>query len=155
MKEGKFFPPLLESKMSFPYPFPGPVALYNNLPINAQYYKPSQFYITAISLGSITTITTAKDNNYVIGQLCRLIIPAANKCYQLNEQTGYVIDIPASNQVTLDINSIGYNLFQTSTYPVQPQILAIGDINSGAINQNGNRQTLTFIPGSFQDISPL
>ena len=48
---GKVFPSFLGSKMSFPYPFPGPVALYNNLPINAQYYKPSQFYITAISLG--------------------------------------------------------------------------------------------------------
>lgn len=141
--------------MSFPYPYTGPVSLYNNLPINAQYYQPSQFFISAISLGPTTTITTTVNNNYVIGQLCRLIIPQANRCSQLNEQTGYVIAIPNPNQVTLNINSSGYNLFQTSTYPTQPQILAIGDINSGVINNIGNGSEGTFIPGSFINISPL
>lgn len=140
--------------MSFPYPYPGPVALYNNLPINAQYYQPSQFFISAISLGPTTTITTTVNNNYVIGQQCRLIIPELNGCSKLNEQTGYVIAIPNPNQVTLNINSSGLNQFVTSTYPTQPQILAIGDINSGAINGNVIFETGTYIPGSFMDISP-
>jgi len=141
--------------MSFPYPYTGPVALYNNLPINAQYYQPSQFFISAISLGTTTTVTTTVDNNYVIGQLCRLIIPPTNGCPQLNEQTGYVIAIPNPNQVTLNINSSGLNSFVTSTYPTQPQILAIGNINSGAINSTGISNDSTFIPGSFINISPL
>lgn len=141
--------------MSFPSPYLGPIPPYNNVPINAQYYQPSQFFISAMTLGPTTTVTTAKDNNYVIGQLCRLIIPPLNGCSQLNEQTGYVIDIPNPNQVTLAINSQGMNAFTTSTYPTQPQILAIGDVNSGNINASGNLNTSTIIPGSYINISPL
>jgi len=37
--------------MTFPYPYTGPIALYNNLPIEPQYYQPSQFFISDITLG--------------------------------------------------------------------------------------------------------
>lgn len=132
-----------------------PIPLYANVPIQAQFYKPSRFVISAITLGSTTLVTTTVDHNYVIGQLVRLIIPNANGTYQLNEKSGYVISIPTATQVVLDIDSSMYNLFQTSSNPTQPQILATGDINSGKINNNGNLQTGTYIPGSFQNISPL
>ena len=141
--------------MSFPSPIPGPIPPYANVPINAQYYQPSQFFISAITLGPTTLITTTVNHNYVISQQCRLIIPSINGPLQLNQQTGYVIQIPNPNQVVLNINSSGLNLFQSSTYPTQPQIVAIGDINFGAINQNGLSQVGTFIPGSFINISPL
>ncbi len=132
-----------------------PIPLYANVPIQAQFYKPSRFVISAITLGSTTLVTTTVDHNYVIGQLVRLIIPNANGTYQLNERSGYVISIPSTTQVVLDIDSSMYNLFQTSSNPTQPQILATGDINSGKINNNGNLTTGTYIPGSFQNISPL
>ncbi len=141
--------------MGFPYPFPGPVAPYNNVPINPQYFEPSQFFISAISLGQTTTVTTTVNHNYIVGQLVRLIIPSFNGTIQLNEQSGYVIGIPNPNQVTLNINSSSYSLFQTSTYPTQPQIVAVGNINSGFINASGNVNVGTFIPGAFINISPL
>ncbi len=141
--------------MQFVHSISGPIALYNNVPINAQYFQPSQFFISTITLGQTTIITTTINHNYVVGQLVRLIVPEQNGTYQLNEQSGLVISIPNTNQVELNIDSTFYNFFQTSTYPTQPQIVAIGDLNSGKINNNGNLQTGTFIPGSFQNISPL
>jgi hypothetical protein len=141
--------------MGFPSPFPGPVAPYYNVPINAQYYKPSQFFISGITLGQTTLVTTTVNHNYVIGQGVRLVIPYFNGTNQLNEQQGLVISIPNPNQVIINIDSSAYTLFKTSTYPTQPQILAIGDINSGDINASGNVNTGTFIPGSFINISPL
>lgn len=133
----------------------GPIAPYSNVPINAQYYLPSRFTISAVTLGATTIVTTTDDNDYVIGQLCRLIIPPSFGCRQLNESQSFVIDIPASNQVTLQLNSsIGVDPYIASSAATPAQILAIGNINSGAINSNGNQQIGTFIPGSFIDISP-
>src|SRR6266481_9514332 len=132
----------------------GPIALYNNVPVNPEYYKPRQWFISTITLGTTTLVTTTVDHDYVIGQLCRLLIPQANGCRQLNETTSYVIDIPNPNQVILRLNSYGIDAFTVSTQPTQPQILGIGDINLGNINASGNLNTSTLIPGSYQNISP-
>ena len=141
--------------MAFPYPYTGPIALGNNFPINSQYYAPQMFFISNISLGPTTEVTTTVDHDYVIGQECRLIIPQLNGSYQLNEKTGLVISIPSPNQVILDIDSSqNVSQFQTSTSKTQPQILAIGDINTGSINSQGRSNNRTFIPGSFINISP-
>lgn len=141
--------------MSFPYPYTGPIALYNNLPINANYYQPSQFFISTITKGSTTLVTTTADHNYVVGQLVRFIIPITNGIRQLNGQSGYVISIPSDTQVVVNIDSSNYNSFQSSSQPTQPQILAIGDINSGSINSSGNLNLSTTIPGAYENISPL
>ena len=137
-------------------PFPGPIAPESNPPINPQYFQPSLFFITAISLGRTTTVTTSEDNNYVVGQLVRLVIPKAYGSYQLNERQGYVISIPAADQVTLDIDSKGVNTFISSPTGVTtlPQMMAIGDINSGVTN-TGRTGNGTYVPGSFINISPL
>lgn len=141
-------------------PFPGgPTPAYNNPPIEPQYFKPSRFEIADISLGPTTTVTTIEDQNYVIGQQVRLLIPQQYGTVQLNNQVAYVTSIPSSTQVVLDIVSTGYNSFiaspasQTQNVSV-PQIIAIGDINSGNINNDGNRHTSILIPGSFHNISP-
>lgn len=135
-------------------PFPGPTPPYNNPPIAPYNYQPSQFYISNISLGQTTTVTTTANHNYVIGQLCRLLIPFGFGCTNLNEMTGYVISIPSADEVVLNLNSVGITPFQTQTYANQPQILAVGSINTGAINANGINSTLTYVPGSFINISP-
>lgn len=138
-----------------------PIPPYQNVPIQSQFYQPSQFVITAISLGPTTTITTAIDNNYVIGQLCRLTIPSKYGSRALNEQQAYVISLPASDQVVLDLNSTGSDPFIPSPtfLPFEsqtpPQIMAIGDINTGVVNGNGRSPVGTFIPGSFINISPI
>lgn len=133
-----------------------PIPPYQNLPIEDQFYVPSRFNISAITRGLTTTITTSVDHDYVIGQQIRLIIPPSFGSYQLNEVQGYVLSIPASNQVTTTINSLrNVDAFIASSAPSKAQILAIGDINQGAINATGRINTGTFIPGSFIDISPL
>jgi hypothetical protein len=141
--------------MAYPYPITGPIAPYNNVPIQPQWFQPSQFFISNITLGVNTTITTTTDMNYVIGQQVRLIIPFFFGCRQLNEKTGVVISIPASNQVITNIDSAqNVDAFTASASTTQPQIMAIGDVNTGVINSNGILITGTFIPGSFQNISP-
>lgn len=137
--------------------FPGPQSPFQNPPIVPQYFQPSQFFISAISLGQTTIVTTTVDNNYVIGQLCRLLIPTQYGSIQLNEVQGYVISLPASNQVELAIDSSqNVDAFISSPIygPTLPQIVAIGDINTGQISSTGNKNNLTYIPGSFQNISP-
>lgn len=133
-----------------------PIPAYQNVPIQANYFQPSQFVISGISLGSVTTVTTTLDINYVIGQEVRLLIPPSFGSIQLNNVTAYVIDIPASNQVTLDINSsVNVDAYISSTDTTQSaQILAIGDINSGITSSTGRNIPTTNIPGAFINISP-
>lgn len=131
-----------------------PIPLFQNMPIEAQFYSPGRFVITAISLGQTTAITTSTDHDYVIGQQVRILIPASFGTIQLNEKTGFVISIPSSTQVILDIPSADMDAFTSSSGICQPQILALGDINCGAINASGRINLTTYIPGSFINISP-
>lgn len=142
------------------YPFDvGPIARERNPPIHPEYYEPSRFVISAIDEGFNTVVTTNVAHNYVIGQEVRLLISEFWGAYQLNNRKGYVISIPSSTQVTLTINSIGINPFglkdPSPQYPQEPQIIAIGDINTGPINAYGPNHTFPTIPGAFRDISPI
>ena len=134
-----------------------PIPLYQNFPIEAQFFQPSRFVISNVTLGSTTIITTVLDMNFVIGQEIRLLIPAQFGCVQLNYKTGYVLSLPASNQVEVSINSnVNVNQYIAGTSTTNsPQIIAIGDINQGSINSNGPRNTDSGIPGAFENISPL
>jgi hypothetical protein len=140
-----------------------PIPPYSNVPIQPQFYQPSRFVISGVSFGNSTTITTSANVNYVIGQQVRLLIPPSFGCIQLNESQGYVLSIPAPNQVVLSIDSSkNVDPFIASSSKIeQAQILAIGDINSGFISSTGrsvpitNGNTQTQIPGSFINISPF
>lgn len=134
-----------------------PIPPYSNPPIEPQFYQPSRFVISNVTLGATTVVTTIVDMNYVIGNTVRLSIPPTFGCRQLNETQGYVLSLPASNQVELSINSsVGVDAYTTSSATTKPQILAIGDINSGQINSNGivNSNTNVSVPGAFINISP-
>jgi len=142
--------------MTSPF-FKGPIAPYRNVPVEPQYFQPSVFVITAISQGQTTTITTSADNNYVIGQLVRVTMPAAFGIRQINEQLAYVISIISPIQFVIDLNSSQFDPFIAPPlhYSTLPQVMAVGDINSGVISQNGRSVPFTTIPGGFQNISPL
>ena len=135
----------------------GPIAPESNPPITPQYYTPNRFNISAISTGQTTTVTTTVNNNYVVGQLVRLVIPSLYGAYDLNEQSGIVISVPAANQVVINIPSYNSATFlpNASSGETQPQILAIGDVNSGVVNSSGRTNTGTYIQGSFINISPV
>jgi len=136
-----------------------PVPIYANLPIEPQYYTPWRFVISAISLGVTTTITMVipaiTDLTYVVGQQVRLIIPPTFGCRQLNGQTAYVIAVNLPDQVVLDINSSqNVDSYIASSQPTPAQILAIGDILAGAINNNGTQNQTNYVIGSFINVSP-
>jgi hypothetical protein len=132
-----------------------PIPVFQNLPIEPQFYQPSQFFISAISLGVTTIVTATTNMNYIVGQLVRILIPNGFGTRQLNEQLGYVISLPAGNQVEVNINSAAYDPFKNNALlTTKAQILAVGDNNSGIISSTGRVIPTTNIPGSFINISP-
>jgi hypothetical protein len=135
-------------------PFPGPTPVYQNLPIQPKNYLPRKFFIENVQLGRTTTVTTTENLNYVIGQLVRLLIPEYSGCSQLNQVTAYVILKPNPNQVTINCDSsLNVNEFISTDNPNQPQIVAIGDINSGVISRTGDNIKFQSIPGAFINVS--
>ena len=136
----------------------GPHPPYSNVPIAPQYFQPSQYFISEIEEGNTTIVTTTVNHNYVIGQEIRLLISQPYGARQLNNKTGFVLSIPAANQVVLSINSTLTNAFIASpTFPGNspPQIVAIGDVNTGVINASIIATPAPTIPGSFQNTSPI
>lgn len=140
--------------MSFGTVISYPTPPYSNPPIEPQFYKPSRFVISGVTLGQTTTVTTTVSMNYVIGQLVRLLIPSSFGCIELNEQSGYVLSIPTPTSVVISINSTGASAYIASLATTKSQIIAIGDINTGVTNSNGPSMITTYIPGSFINISP-
>lgn len=79
---------------------------------------------------------------------------------ELNGNT-YRIISQTSTTITIDVNSLSFTTYTAGgTANVFPQngsvaqILAVGDFNAGQINSNGISSTLSYIPGSFINISP-
>lgn len=139
----------------------GPQAAESNPPIEPQFFKPSVFPIFTISRGPTTTVTMLSafgvDNNYAVGQKVRFLIPPSHGMQQINQQTAQVIGRPAINQITVDIDSRFYDVFIISpAYGLTPpQVIAIGDVNSGLISTNGRNNATTTVPGSFVNTSPF
>jgi hypothetical protein len=117
-------------------------------------YTPFGVNITAITTGVTTTITTAQNHGFVVGQEVFFVIPKISTTawgtVQLDTATynqanvvpqqAYVTSVPAANQIVVNVNSTGYGAFafptsaQAALGITFPQVLAIGDQNSGAIN---------------------
>jgi hypothetical protein len=132
----------------------GPIPPYANPPIQPQFFNPSRFDIAAITLGKTTIVQATDTMDYVVGQLVRLIIPYFNGCRQLNEQQGFVISLPSADSVEILIDSsINVDPFVTTSSGTQPQILPVGDVNTGIISSTGRIIPTTNIPGSFVNIS--
>jgi hypothetical protein len=131
-----------------------PIPAYSNVPIHPEYYQPRFNFINTVTRGQTTVVTTTVDQDFVIGQLVRFIIPQPFGIRQLNQRQGYVISIVSSTQIEVDIDSSKMDAFTTSSFTTQPQILPIGDVGTGQQNINGRTQNVTYIPGSFINISP-
>jgi hypothetical protein len=133
-----------------------PIPAYSNPTPQPLYYIPSRFVIANIALGTTTLVTTSFAHNYSIGQLIRLIIPQGYGTRQLNGTESYIIHIPSTTSFILDIDSQNDDVFipiPSISTSANAQSLAIGDANSGAINQTP-ASTFINIAGSFTDISP-
>lgn len=112
-------------------------------------YAPGVNVISAITLGTTTTIDTTDAHNFVVGQEVAFRIPTAWGTQQLNSlpnQTipgspiyGYVIAVTDYNTVVVNIDSSAYTAFDSN----QPftsfvgqsfaQIVAVGDVNTGGV----------------------
>lgn len=136
-------------------------------------YTPFGTVITAISTGATTTITTAQNHGFVVGQEVFFVIPQVSATVwgttQLDTltyntanvvpQQAYVSSVPAANQIVVNVNSTGYTAFAYPTSAVAalgmtfPQVLAMGDANSGVTNSVVNPLASVppaiTIPGAF------
>ena len=112
-------------------------------------YAPGVNIISAITLGTTTTVDTTDAHNFVVGQEVAFRIPTQWGTQQLNSlpnQTipgspiyGYVIAVTDYNTVVVNIDSSAYTAFdsnQTFTGFVGQsfaQIVAVGDVNTGGV----------------------
>jgi len=112
-------------------------------------YEPGVAYISAITLGTTTTIDTTDAHNFVVGQEVAFRIPSSWGTIQLNSLPntltpgspvyGYVVAVTDYNTVVVNINSSAYTAFNSN----QPfadvsgqsfaQIVAVGDVNTGGV----------------------
>ena len=112
-------------------------------------YAPGVAYISAISTGATTTVTTSAPHNFVAGQEIAFRIPSAYGMVELNSLPnsstpgspvyGYVISVTNSTVFVCNINSTAYTAYNSniavSSVPGSnfPQVVAVGDVNSGGV----------------------
>lgn len=113
-------------------------------------YAPGVSFISAITLGSTTTIDTTAPHNCVVGQEVAFRIPDAWGTTELNSLPnesipgspvyGYVVSVTDSNTVVVNIDSSAYTAFDSNIAVssvsglTHAQMLAVGDVNTGGVD---------------------
>jgi hypothetical protein len=116
-------------------------------------YEPGVAFISAITTGTTTTITTTDPHNFVVGQEIGFRIPSAYGTTQLNELPNntipgspvyyYVTSVTSNTQFVCNANSTGFTAFATNQTVAQmvgqslPQVVAVGDVNTGGTPYSG------------------
>lgn len=119
-------------------------------------YAPGVGYISAIGLGTTTTIQTTAPTNVQVGQEVGFRIPTAWGTTQLNELPnlvipgspiyGYVTSVTDSTNFTVNINSSAYTAYTSNlsfvSFPGQKfaQVIAAGDVNTGGLQISAGSQ---------------
>lgn len=117
-------------------------------------YSPEVSFITAVSTGSTTVVSTTSPHNLVVGQQVAFRVPSAWGITQLNSLPnvtipgqpvyGFVTVVNSSTQVTVNIVSTSYTAYTSnvavSSVPglTPPQMLAVGDVNTGGVAFSGS-----------------
>lgn len=130
--------------------------------LNPFLYLPEDNVISAITLGSTTTVATTMYHNFEVGQEIAFRVPIQWGTTQLNSLPnnvtpgspiyGYVVSITDNWTFVVNINSSAFTAFNTNpatvpTNQTYPQVLSVGDVNTG-----GNLITATsplYPPPSF------
>ena len=116
-------------------------------------YLPGVNFISALSLGSTTTVTTTSNHNFVVGQEIAFRIPSVYGTTGLNSLPnslvpgspvyGFVTSVTSNTQFVCNINSSSFGAFNTNQ-PVAsvpglqfPQVVAVGDVNTGGVVYSG------------------
>lgn len=123
----------------------GTTGFYRIIPNDPIFY-PRRRYITAITTGATTQIKMSVDTTYTVGQLVRIVVPAAfgSISQNINGLSATVLSInTTTNVVTVDLNSTGMGTFVfplTAAVPfTQAQLAPIG---SGAPDTGETSNTL-------------
>ncbi len=119
-------------------------------------YFPGQTFISAITLGTTTTIDTTDAHNFVVGQEVAFRIPSQWGTVELNSLPnipipgspiyGYVIAVTDYNTVVVNIDSSAYTAFTSNPTVASvpglsyPQIVAVGDVNTGGVQISAGSQ---------------
>jgi len=127
-------------------------------------FYPRRRYITAITLGVVTTIQMSVTTDFVVGEKVYFVLPTAFGTNQLNGLTATVLTVvPATNSITVDINSTAFTAFAFPTSAVAalgvtfPQVVPAGELGTvlnGAVRDIGSRSITigTAICGTAADI---
>ena len=109
-------------------------------------YLPNDNFISALTLGATTTVSTTAQHQMQVGQEVAFRIPAAWGTIQLNSLPnliipgspiyGYVVSVTDVQNYVVNINSTGYTAFNSnqpfaSSGRTFSQVVAVGDVNSG------------------------
>ena len=119
-------------------------------------YAPAVSFISALTLANPTVISLTMPGNYVVGQEVAFRIPSSWGTTQLNSLPnnlipgspiyGYVTAVSASlttPTITVNINASAFTAFNSNqlfaSYPGEkfPQVVPVGDINSGGTAFSG------------------
>ncbi len=116
-------------------------------------YAPGVSFVSAITTGTTTTITTTAPHNLVAGQEIAFRIPSAWGTTELNSLPntlvpgspvyGYVTSVSSATVFVCNINSTSYTAFTTAvgitSVPglTPPQVVAVGDVNTGGVAYSG------------------
>ena len=116
-------------------------------------YAPGDSFISAITLGATTTVTTTAPHNFLVGQEVAFRIPTPWGTTQLNSLPnlvipgspiyGYVQSVTSSTVFVVNINSTAYTAFNSNqtflSFPGlrYPQVVAVGDVNTGGYPYTG------------------
>lgn len=132
-------------------------------------YSPGVSFISSIILGTSTTIATTEAHNFVVGQEVAFRIPPQWGTIQLNSTNnplvpsspvyGFVTSVPSSTSFVVNIDSSFFTPFNTnvavSSVPGLsfPQVLAIGDVNTGGVQYSGSTLYPSPVANGFSTIN--
>lgn len=110
-------------------------------------YAPGVSTVSALTLGSTTTVVTTNYHNFVVGQEVAFRIPPAWGTYQLNSlpnsvipgspMYGYVVSVTDNWTFIVNINSSAFTAYTANQTIASvpgltfPQVLSVGDVNTG------------------------
>jgi hypothetical protein len=116
-------------------------------------YAPGVSFVSAVTTGATTTITTTAPHNFVAGQEIAFRIPSSYGTIELNSLPnttipgspiyGYVTSVTSSTQFVCNINSTAFTAFNSNQTIASvpglnfPQVLAVGDVNTGGVAYSG------------------
>lgn len=121
-------------------------------------YIPFTCDISSIAQGATTTITTAINHGFIVGNSVQFVIPPQYGMRQLDKMVGYVLSF-TSNTITVNIDS---TLFDAFVIPIPAfsiivfdpaQVLPVGDANTGYVTPDVSHPALQ-IPGTFRNTYP-